>query len=514
MSKSIAVFLGPSLLQTKARDLLDAVYYPPARRGDIYRIMSLGVKTIILIDGVFHSTPSVWQRELFDAMEQGIQVFGASSMGALRAAELHDFGMVGYGTIFEWYRDGIIDGDDEVALLHSTQEENFRPLSEPLVNIRYTLLKAVEDHHLTNEQAQQLTKYAKQLYYPDRSYHKLLNSPVLKSLSSDNLTKLKHYFHTKRINLKEHDASQVLCYCANVKEKQQEYQKSKRFFNSFSSANKYWEYTSVFLSGFMSSQGIVNGHEVLQKVRKNSSLVAEIHKTTSKQYFLLDWARRNHVCCSDGYLNAYIEQWEQEHGIDYNQDWLKANGLTYTKYRMLLEERALVNWMTKKDPNHFGLNWNFQLALQEELQLKNTIKNAFKKSQAIWQKPKQKSQDDSALLVINSKSSDLESANMWLELSQRCFLVDWARLNGVFCPPDYLNSYIEQWEKVHGIVADDYSQTNSLSFDSYKTLLTQIALVDWIIKQGPNYFGFVWNFGMVLLRELQITGKAAQLIEN
>ncbi len=95
-----------------------------------------GVKTIILIDGVFHNTPSVWQRELLDAMEEGIQVLGASSMGALRAAELHGFGMIGYGTIFEWYRDGLIDGDDEVVLWHEPEEgEKYRKERKSLENL-------------------------------------------------------------------------------------------------------------------------------------------------------------------------------------------------------------------------------------------------------------------------------------------------------------------------------------------------------------------------------------------
>jgi hypothetical protein len=51
-------------------------------------------------------------------MEQGVHVFGAASMGALRAAEMHSLGMVGIGTIFQWYRDGKIVADDEVAVRH------------------------------------------------------------------------------------------------------------------------------------------------------------------------------------------------------------------------------------------------------------------------------------------------------------------------------------------------------------------------------------------------------------
>ena len=70
---------------------------------------------------------------------------GAASMGALRAAELHGFGMVGHGRIFEWYRDGVIDADDEVALIYGPEEVGYPSLSKPLVNIRATLAAAVPD---------------------------------------------------------------------------------------------------------------------------------------------------------------------------------------------------------------------------------------------------------------------------------------------------------------------------------------------------------------------------------
>jgi len=45
--------------------------------------------------------------ELLDALEEGVAVFGGASMGALRAAELWQHGMVGVGKIFRAYRDGI-----------------------------------------------------------------------------------------------------------------------------------------------------------------------------------------------------------------------------------------------------------------------------------------------------------------------------------------------------------------------------------------------------------------------
>jgi hypothetical protein len=44
-------------------------------------------------------------------------IVGASSMGALRAAELDSMGMVGIGTVYQYYRDGIIESDDDVAIV-------------------------------------------------------------------------------------------------------------------------------------------------------------------------------------------------------------------------------------------------------------------------------------------------------------------------------------------------------------------------------------------------------------
>jgi len=69
----------------------------------------------VLIDGESHGHPSIWQGQIVDAMVEGAVVHGASRMGALRAAELHSFGMASHERIFEWHREGVIDGDDEVA---------------------------------------------------------------------------------------------------------------------------------------------------------------------------------------------------------------------------------------------------------------------------------------------------------------------------------------------------------------------------------------------------------------
>src|SRR5512147_3214094 len=98
---NIVVFLGPTLAHTEARSVLDATYLPPAGQGDVYRAALKRPWAIGIVDGYFERVPAVWHKELLWAMSQGIHVFGAASMGALRALELAPFGMIGVGSVFD-----------------------------------------------------------------------------------------------------------------------------------------------------------------------------------------------------------------------------------------------------------------------------------------------------------------------------------------------------------------------------------------------------------------------------
>src|SRR5258708_4117885 len=91
---------------------------PPVRQGELYRAALDRPAVIGVIDGYFEVTPTVWHKEILWAMTQGIHVFGAASIGALRAAELDVFGMRGIGRIYDDFRDGVLEDDDDVALLH------------------------------------------------------------------------------------------------------------------------------------------------------------------------------------------------------------------------------------------------------------------------------------------------------------------------------------------------------------------------------------------------------------
>jgi hypothetical protein len=169
----IIVFLGPSLERESAETILAAEYRPPAKRGDLLRAVQDGAGIIGLIDGVFHQESAVAHREILAAIRKGVTVVGSSSMGALRAAEMDTLGMTGIGEVYRMYRSGELVSDDEVALVFDP-ESGFS-LSEPLVNIRFTLEEANRQGIVTVRDHTALLAAAKSIFYPQRTYGRIVS---------------------------------------------------------------------------------------------------------------------------------------------------------------------------------------------------------------------------------------------------------------------------------------------------------------------------------------------------
>jgi len=164
------VFLGPSLPVDEARRLLDAEFLPPIRRGDIARLPA-SIRFIGIIDGEFFQNLAVSPKEIIEALGRGVKVFGSSSMGALRAAETHTFGMVGIGRVFEQFRDGILDADDEVAVAY--EPGTYRARSDAMVNLREALTLARSAGVITESQQHELISVMRARYFPHRSWQAL-----------------------------------------------------------------------------------------------------------------------------------------------------------------------------------------------------------------------------------------------------------------------------------------------------------------------------------------------------
>jgi TfuA protein len=170
----IVVFLGPSLPRDRAKEILQADYRPPAKRGDIFQAANAGAKVICLIDGVFFQDCSVAHKEVLFALESGARVLGASSMGALRASELDIYGMEGIGEIYEAYKRGDLISDDEVALIFDPI--TWEPRSEPLVNIRFNLDAAWQQGKIGMDARNKFLQCAQSIYFPERTYERMMKA--------------------------------------------------------------------------------------------------------------------------------------------------------------------------------------------------------------------------------------------------------------------------------------------------------------------------------------------------
>ncbi|MCQ2355664.1 MAG: TfuA-related McrA-glycine thioamidation protein [Methanocorpusculum sp.] len=196
------VFIGPSLPLDEAKQILpDAEYLPPAKRGDLTDAVRAGTKTIVLIDGVFFQDRAVGHREILAALRTGVCVYGSSSMGALRASEMDTLGMIGVGEIYRWYREGIINADDEVGLVYDP--ETHVALSEPMVNIRATFARARAAKIIDDAGETALLRACKAIYYPDRTYRRVIHDA---EIPAEQKTALAAWIKTNAVDQKRLDA--------------------------------------------------------------------------------------------------------------------------------------------------------------------------------------------------------------------------------------------------------------------------------------------------------------------
>jgi len=203
---SIIIFVGPSLPRDEALALLAADYRPPAKAGDVYAATLEKPLAIGIIDGFFEAVPAVWHKEIMCALNQGIHVYGASSMGALRAAELQPFGMKGVGRIFESFASGELEDDDEVALIHAPEVAGYTPFSEPMVNIREGLRRALAQGILSSGSHDLLVRIAKAQFYPERSWMRLAELGGEAGIADEVLDSLLQFVRHESPDLKRKDA--------------------------------------------------------------------------------------------------------------------------------------------------------------------------------------------------------------------------------------------------------------------------------------------------------------------
>lgn len=210
MRSEIVIFRGPSIALKEAQHHLEnAIFLPPAMQGDIYRAYKeYKPKAIGLIDGNFECIPSPWHKEILYLMSEGVKIFGSSSMGALRAAELDNFGMIGMGKIYNDYTKDINEDDDDVAILHSPKELDYKPLSDAMVDIRATLMKAHDERIISEKLKDELELYYKSLFYKERFYNAGIQK--FKNDFPDEINEFENWLRFNKVEQKKEDAISLL----------------------------------------------------------------------------------------------------------------------------------------------------------------------------------------------------------------------------------------------------------------------------------------------------------------
>ncbi len=212
----VIIYTGLSLSFDESKEIFDSsadaevIYERPIKRGDLNLAIKKHPDIIGIIDGVFHQNSAVGHKEILNAINSGIDVFGASSMGALRASELDTLGMTGIGYCYQQYASGAIDSDDEVAVM--LDSESLEALSVPLINMRYIFDNATSENIITKKEKDELLSIAKKTYYPKRNYSLVLNESDL----DDDKKGLLINFIRESEDIKKEDAKLLLKHIKSI----------------------------------------------------------------------------------------------------------------------------------------------------------------------------------------------------------------------------------------------------------------------------------------------------------
>lgn len=309
------VFLETSLTHQEAMELLpDAKYLPSIKKGDVLKSIKDGFKRIVIIDGNFSWIASVWHKEILIALDCGVEVFGAASIGALRAAELDVFGMRGHGCIYEMYKNEEIDGDDEVAITYSKYNND---QTIPLINIRLTF-ERIDIHD-----KQEILDSIRSIFYAERTWDK-----VAQHISDE----LYHLIKSNYVDAKNEDAKSLLLYLSQQ-------QTFHRAFNSYKKEREFTLFEKKLIESILSPVWM-NFNELEQRGGDNHRLRAEnmikllcipkTKKNVIKYQSLISTTDQQEYKITEYELMYQVELFREEHNLlkgDEFVTWLKDRDL-------------------------------------------------------------------------------------------------------------------------------------------------------------------------------------------
>ena len=345
---SVYIFAGPTVSPAEAAGELDAVYLPPAAEGDVYRVTLKRPQAIGIIDGYFQSVPTVRHKEILWAMSRGVHVFGSASIGALRAAELAAFGMEGVGTIFEFYRDGLLEDDDEVAIAHGPADVGFVAGSEAMVNIRQTLRKAERDGVISTELRTSLEKIGKELFYPDRNYSELLRRAFECGMPEGQLARLRAWLPQGQVNQKREDALTMLRLIRRRLEQGLGPKTVSYSFEHTAMWESAWPECGELHFDSNAQPSVVDSESLLDELRLEDDRYGQLRMIALERFFAVREAYRLGMAVTDECRREAELLFRQERSlldIAQVERWMNDNGLSYREFDALMMDEARVRWV-------------------------------------------------------------------------------------------------------------------------------------------------------------------------
>jgi hypothetical protein len=205
--RDVTLFVGPSAPASPRWARRGIRIQPPARRGDIERLVaSCEPGVVVICDGVFQSEPAVSHAELCAALDAGWSVWGVSSIGAIRAFELRTEGMRGFGYVHAQFERFADFTDDEMCLLHVPQPP-YVPISEALVNLRFALERNKAALKISDESQRRLLSALRDLWFGERTEerirHLMLESAGFEPSSAERLLAWLRRHRVKTLDLVE-----------------------------------------------------------------------------------------------------------------------------------------------------------------------------------------------------------------------------------------------------------------------------------------------------------------------
>lgn len=367
--KKIVIFLGPSLPVAEAKKILDAIYLPPAKQSDLLSAVTTYKPDIIgLIDGVFLSLPSVWHKEILYAIEQRVAVYGASSMGALRAAETDAFGMVGVGEIYRMYASEELIDDDEVVTVHGPEDTGYCRLSEPMVNVRATFCRAKDEGIIDSNVCERLTAIAKLIYFPERTFPAIFRKAAAAGISPDKLNEMAIFVKTQYVDLKRQDAILLLETLRDLPEPLPQVQPNFSLIRNQFFSNLYQRDRTVLRNEIKVPLGDIAGYAAL-----NIPDFDQVNLHASNRALVQILADILGVEVSQEAVDKESRRFRSQQNLTEEtafNNWLAENDLTLEEFNQLMVEMArcryLQNWLLTRKGNERNTK-----ILLDELRLQN-----------------------------------------------------------------------------------------------------------------------------------------------